>query len=1626
MAQISSVFKFLKEYNELSNPVITEIDKQKWYLKLVDLPHIKEVWSIYDAMDFENEKILEVGRPVLKPCPLPDETIVPWIKGDWKNINVDKVSYHEKIVEEIKDENGNINQLEVYFNDEPERVLAFEKWIQKRDNWRTIELPRKQGLDLYNNLFKLYSDIKKESESVELILGDGRIKWKTGERIIDHPAFLQKVQLEFNPDKPSFTIKCEELKTELYTSMLRIIESINQSMLSEVLQEVENNFYHIADKSNMAGLFKRLINVIDKKGKYVEKFDSNYDGPMVFHEPILFLRKRTLGFSIFIDKILEDVENAKDPIIPDFFENMIGNYKIHQNEEIILDNWNQNGVDQDVLLTLPANNEQLKIVKYLNNYGAVLVQGPPGTGKTHTIANLIGHLLSQGNSVLVTSHTEKALTVLKEKVHKDLQNLCISLLSSSSQRKEMDSSLFEIAEKSTSLDLNESKIKIGKLIEERKRLIEQYKSKNDELIKIRSLEYKDIVYNNETIKPIDAAKFINDGRGKIDYILGETNDDTIGLPLSIEELEILYKSNADISSEEETLLSKQIPDIEEIWDVSTFISKKKEYEKLEKDLSGWNPRILLKKEISEIEINELLEKANKINAEFDAFEEFQYAIIHKVINDSVYKTFWDNIFDDFDELLTQYEEWRKIHFEDEIDLPVELIKEETLTILDEIIKSNKEIPVSGINSLIKPKWKKLRDGIRIRNKKIEKRHEYEKARFTVQYELKRKDLHNKINKLLSEISDKAKLDINDFEEKAKQNKKKVEVALNWYESVWLGLIEELKRWVVESCALDDLLTLDFSDVVQSLHENLKGIILSDIENYYKKIKYQKLQSEWQSYIDLLNQYKHLRGPFRGLISAVINKQLEDYEQNHELLEDIYNKKEIYLIRKSLLEKMRLEAPRWADDIIERRGVHGENKLPERIKDAWKWRQLTNQLERLDSYDPNAIQKEINQINKALMNNAKDLAYEKAWYEKVKNTTSAQTQAIEGWRQTMKQIGKGTGKSAPRLMQKARELMPLCQSAIPVWIMPLNRVAENFDPSKNKFDVVIIDEASQANILALSALYLGKKVIIVGDDEQVSPDSVGIKDVEINALIEQYLQDVPNNHLFNGKTSVYDMAKTSGFKPLMLTEHFRCLPEIIEFSNQLSYNGKIKPLRDATGVTTVPAVVEYRVPNGVRTDKKINEKEAEHIASLVCACVENENYKNKTIGIISMLGEQQAYEIDKLLQVHLDPKEYEKRKVQCGTSPQFQGDERDIVFISIVESSKENGGPVTLVSEDGRNDMYRKRYNVAASRAKDQMWVVHSLNPEIDLKPEDIRLKLIKHAINPSINKFDLKLEKVESDFERRVMLTLLYKGYKVIPQYKVGAYRIDMVIEDGQNRIALECDGERYHTQDDLPNDLKRQAILERLGWKFIRIRGSAYYRNPEETMDWVYSELENYNIKPNFKEQGNDTNATNGVSDDLVVEIKRRAYEIRREWNKENDNSINELSESSENNVINITNNKMNEAHGEDGMNLENRIKEPLLYEVKFNQRPYFAADPNLKSNEEINKLKNAKSNKQVDITHKFTVETEMNDNKSTKYRFDFSKRTKVPLKNVNNKSISLIKNDSNNASDKNMKPLFDFRKKQ
>jgi very-short-patch-repair endonuclease len=136
---------------------------------------------------------------------------------------------------------------------------------------------------------------------------------------------------------------------------------------------------------------------------------------------------------------------------------------------------------------------------------------------------------------------------------------------------------------------------------------------------------------------------------------------------------------------------------------------------------------------------------------------------------------------------------------------------------------------------------------------------------------------------------------------------------------------------------------------------------------------------------------------------------------------------------------------------------------------------------------------------------------------------------------------------------------------------------------------------------------------------------------------------------------------------------------------------------------------------------------------------------------------------------------------------------------------------------------------------------------------------------------------VDSEFERLVLKDLKIKGYRVTTQWKVGSYRIDLVVEGVRERLAIECDGDRFHTLENLQADMERQAVLERLGWRFIRVRGSEFFRDPDRALIPLYERLERMGIEPLSSEAlPPDTE----LSKRVIAEARR----IRTEWEIEPD----------------------------------------------------------------------------------------------------------------------------------------------
>ena len=120
------------------------------------------------------------------------------------------------------------------------------------------------------------------------------------------------------------------------------------------------------------------------------------------------------------------------------------------------------------------------------------------------------------------------------------------------------------------------------------------------------------------------------------------------------------------------------------------------------------------------------------------------------------------------------------------------------------------------------------------------------------------------------------------------------------------------------------------------------------------------------------------------------------------------------------------------------------------------------------------------------------------------------------------------------------------------------------------------------------------------------------------------------------------------------------------------------------------------------------------------------------------------------------------------------------------------------------------------------------------------------------------------------------RGYNVIPQHQAGAYSIDLVVVGNGRRLAIECDGEQFHGPEQLQEDLERQVILQRLGWTFVRIRGSLFFRDEERALEPVFHRLEELDITP---EPLTGVSSPAPSQPDIVGRVIRRAQELRSSW---------------------------------------------------------------------------------------------------------------------------------------------------
>ena len=1311
------------------------------------------------------------------------------------------------------------NNVSVRIYDENELKIEIYKEENENDELDVTD-------DFYNKIFKLYQFIELQGDDYELIYSDNILTWEFENTKIKHPLLINTMELKFEEEENKFFLQPMETLSTLELDFLEGLPIEGLSKLFKVKEVMKEDLRDFRNVRNSEHLLKKILGCLsgkDEEESSIEEFSTDEKvefskKPKLYKIPTLIFRKRSEKLDIKdIEEIIEFID--KGGKIPETIKALVtSNDEIEKNK----DNYIWKDVSKDLLFPLPANEDQKEIARRLaDNYG-VVVQGPPGTGKSHTIVNLICHLLAHGKRILVTSQREKALSVLRDKIPSEIRSLCISVLGNDKDSiGKLDESIRNITD-NISLDKDRLLQEIGQLEED---LRANSNLQKDLIEKITDIELNSnyrVTYKGEEYTFIEVAKWLRENREKYDFLKDSvcygveqpmTNEeylDLVSLLNTVSKDEIQY-------SDEIIQLIDTFPKLYKLINLTKDLEKlKKKEEALKKKINGYSYDNSILVNIVEInnKLDGLIEELKGIESEN------LNLLLEKYNDDSYTKDITREFLDQGGKSINEISNIVKDLALKELKIPhfvdFKTFKKDFELVYNELRKNKKiglMFKLTNKNSMY------IMESCKVNNKTMEN----QLVRETIKKYIRKKELEEDFLMLWNNYA--KSFNLKTYSEVTIENINILDESIKYIRSIselnekYINPIKKLTGNNIPN----NLNLYNYDDVLKlkSIFKSINEV--SDILKINKQIDEYKLLFEKNKVTSGLDEY-------------ILNYNYDGiYEKYREFQRLISINKNVVRI-KSLMEKLRTTMPIFYDDFKD----NSKKYIALNFEEAFKYLSWRSLLDGVKEKDIQALEEELSIAKENERYLILNLVDKKTWYNQILNMTDSSKRSLYAWLEAMKKVGKGTGKYANYYKRLAKQEMSNCKKAIPVWIMPFNKVIENLSIEDEPFDVVIFDESSQSNIMALQALFRAKKAVVVGDDNQISPMVVGYNKEEQLKLIDTYLSDIPNREWFDLETSLYSTALRIFPNKLLLREHFRSVPEIIEFSNKFAYNGEIIPLRyPKINERFENAVIPCKVEEGYRhgdNQNKVNVPEAKALVNKIVECCKDPRHDNMTFGVISLLGSNQAELIESMLVKKLGKKEIIKRKLICGDAYSFQGDERDVIFLSMVVAKNMRFAALTK-EED------RRRFNVAASRARNQMWLFHSIDLD-GLNPNCARYELLEYFMNPERDFFESEEKRFTSNFEKDVYKMIKAKGYIVNTQVRVGRYTIDLVVEGRKNRLGIECDGDSWQGIDKWKSDRECINQLERVGWEFVRIRGCDFYLNPEDTMKKVFEKIEEMRIE--------------------------------------------------------------------------------------------------------------------------------------------------------------------------------------
>lgn len=1446
-------------------------------LKRLAPPPIPEIVKDWIVVGNDPESNPQIKDKLIKTLP----------EKEAKKLIEEGILVESDVTDPLKEQGPGIKLKDVIFRLKNNRQTKIdidnylnEQWLP----WSEEEKPRRITIKLYDSLFSLQQTIEAQGEDqpIELIWGIGISRWLCEGHKINHPLLEKPIEIEVDRNDGAILIHPRNNEPTIAVSAYFALENpgvdtllrFGKKHFSEMSEDIEFSPYihesfepilrQASTHLSESGTYWPDINP-DKENRKPNQISDSLE---VTDSWIIFARPRsTTGFIQDIERFQKKLEESKtsDNNLPNPTKRLVTELSdkkpIQTGGGFLLGSGSsslssvaseENKQKTELFFPKSFNDSQVQIIDRLEGNDGVVVQGPPGTGKTHTIANIICHYLATGRSVLVTSKGEPALSVLQEQIPDELRALTISLLANERHgMKQLEAAvelLAGIVSQTSLQDLNQEAESNALRVKQLKREIKEI----DEGIKDWGLKQLNPVGQKLTdqqhdITPMELARLVIDDSGTHEWFTDKLGSSERFTPKFTDSDIATIRTARRKVGKDIKYVGKSIPRIQDLPDSANIAAIHDDLSTSAKiamdSKSDHIPPLAVSVERSVERAKQLIKPLRELRNLLDIFQNNSWLkrLFYSWIDGASATSDEYALFNELENSLNGLKERRQIFVKTLVEIPDPYGCFEDAKAALSNLASNKR--AFGIFSFGNKEVKNIINQAKVEGETPKDAESWQLVLDYVSYQDEVKKFIVKWNHAGQE------LELPEFTYQYGNLYKDIQTVQKSISNArhtageWSSISREISEIFPHG--------IDVPKIVKSKSEIDKTINAIELNTSRISLGAQRIKLQ-----DLMEKLKQSDGDIAATISNFVKTTIGNPEYSSDKIIQQWQElaSELKRINDLLAYLNDIEriaesvsdsgAPIWGGKLKSEPLLEGDDSLtPEDWHETWKWNQCKQYLHEIDGREH---LKKLSQKRSSLDNDLKRTFSKLVRIKTNIGLHMSMTERVQGalmrFVSSIAKIGKGTGKRAPRHRRDAYRAMQDCYSGVPCWIMPTWRVTESLPSDFGSFDLVIIDEASQSDITALPAILRAKKLLIVGDDKQVSPTAAFLAEEKILQLKHNFLREQPFAELLLPGVSVYDLANAVfPGQRIMLTEHFRCVEPIIRFSMQF-YNEPLIPLRiPKSSEKLTPPLIDVYVKGGHRDDRsKVNEVEADGIITEIKTLVENPSFKGRSIGVISLVGAQQAKYIQDQLLIELGEDIFQDYKIACGDAATFQGKERDIVFLSMVVGSRQGA---IMNKRDAE-----QRMNVALSRARDRMYLYRSIQ-ESDLSNEsDLRLKILRHFSSPmpQLEQVDNLIDLCDSEFERDVYTRLIIKGYNVIPQVKVGAFSIDLVVEgENDRRLAIELDGDKYHPPEQWMNDWKRQRTMERVGWQFWRCWGSSYTIDPEGCIEDLISVLNNMQIHP-------------------------------------------------------------------------------------------------------------------------------------------------------------------------------------